>query len=138
MKMITNDDRTKNVIDVGEPQGSISFLSRSEFPAWYVPSYAELRLIYEQRHILNSLLRLSDDKHIFWSSTEGGSIWKGHRDGPSGQNYGGSVAGYSGVAVKFGGEDNSVVGVSCLNFYTGKSVTIAKTYDNPFILIREF
>lgn len=138
MKMIMNDDRYLNVVDVGEPDGSISFLSRFEFPEWYVPSYKELRLIYEQRHILSSQLTLSDDKHIFWSSNEGGYIWKGKSDGPTGQNYGGNIAGYSGVAVKLGGKDDEVRGVKCLNFYTGKSVTIAKTYDNPFILIRKF
>jgi len=136
--MMINDDYRVNVIDVGEPSGSISYLSGNKFPTWYVPSINELALVYKEKKAISSLLDLNDEGHILWSSSEGGEVWKGHNDGPNGGNFGETIEGYSGVKVSLGGKKDAVTGVACLNFYTGKSVTIAKTYDNPFILIRKF
>ena len=135
--MIINDDQF-NVIDMGEPSGSISYLSGHKFPTWYVPSINELALLYKEKKAISSLLDLNDEGHILWSSSEGDYVWKGHGDGPDGQNYGKTIAGYSGVKVSLGDDHYVVRGAACLNFYTGKIVTIAKTYDNPFILIRKF
>lgn len=117
---------------------SISYLSGNKFPTWYVPSINELALVYKEKKAISSLLDLNDEGHILWSSSEGGEVWKGHNDGPNGGNFGETIEGYSGVKVSLGGKKDAVTGVACLNFYTGKSVTIAKTYDNPFILIRKF
>ena len=142
MNMIVNDNLSLNaLIDVGDPE-SISYKARYEFPTWFIPSLEELRLLYKVKHILSSLLDLSNEKHFLWSSTEGSDyIWKGNGDGPNGQNLndGDYFEGYVGIPVKLGLTSvDSVNGGLCIDFYTGEVLNIAKTYSNPYIFIRKF
>lgn len=159
-KMLSNDP-FNNIVDIGEDR-SIPQILIKDFSDWYLPSIMELELIYKQKHILKDILKITDEQHILWSSTEGGSIWKGHKDDPRGRNYatGKYYTNENGIAVKLVGEHeasnggevrqffddaigaskglSTVTGVSCINFYTGRVVYIAKTHGKPFVLIRRF
>ncbi len=138
IQMLTHD-KFDNVVDQGEPTSISQFFIFYDIGDWFLPSLEELCLVYKQKKNLSTTLQLSDKYHILWSSTEGypNEIWQGHGDGPDGQNLadGKYFEGYSKIPVKLGGK---VTGAMCINFYTGKKVSIAKTYNKAFILIREF
>jgi hypothetical protein len=158
--MISND-RFNNVLDPGEVESIPQLLYRS-FSDWYVPSVEELKMIYYEKALLKDHLGLSSENRLFWSSNEGGRIWQGHGDGPRGDDLPGGTyfEGFSGKQVKLIGEyeakdDNAVkefiddqLGVSggkswvrgalCVDFFTGKTIPITKTYPKSLILIRRF
>lgn len=132
MNMIANDDKYLNVVEIGEPY-SITFSMADKFPNWYIPSHAELKILYKQRHLLPASARIG----VYWSSTEGGLVERYKRNGPRGENLDKKyLAGYSKVKVDLG--KWGVTGVKCIDFANGLTIDVAKTYDHQTILIREF
>jgi hypothetical protein len=131
-------DKYNNPVDIGEYHSIPQLIKMGK---WFVPSIDELREAYKQKDVLKNILDLRSRKeHIFWSSTEGGNIYKGHGDAPDGGNYpkGKSLRGGTGTVVNLWGGQYSVAGVQCINFYNGKRVVISKAHAKPFFLVKEF
>jgi len=138
MCLMLADTIDKNVVDPGEPY-SIPYYLRNYKNDWYVPSYDELKLLYDNREALN--LPLTYAERIVWSSTEGNPVYKGNNDGPNGENSTSdwNFEGYTGHKVKLTSQARLAHnGVKCIDFFTGKTLTIAKTYGKTVLFIKEF
>uniref|UniRef100_UPI0032176F94 hypothetical protein n=1 Tax=uncultured Draconibacterium sp. TaxID=1573823 RepID=UPI0032176F94 len=138
MAIMLADDLDLNVVDPGEPY-SVAYYIKQNSNDWYVPSYDELKLLYESRQLLG--LGFKSEDRIVWSSTEGDYIYKGRSDGPRGEDMpsGWKFDGYSGHKVDLTSSAGKARnGVKCMDFYTGKTLNIAKTYGKTVVFIREF
>ncbi len=132
LNMIMNDQKDLNIMDVGEDY-SITFDMSEKFPNWYIPSYYELKLLYNQRKLLPHSARSG----VYWSSTEGYTVKRYESNGPRGENLNRKyLEGYSNVKVDLG--EHGVTGVKCIDFTNGLTIQVAKTYAHNCILIREF
>lgn len=138
MCILLADNIDLNIVDPGDPF-SIPYFLRSNSNDWYVPSFAELKLLYENRALLG--IQLPSKGRVVWSSTEGGIIHKGYQDGPLGEDMpsGWNFEGYNGHKVDLTSEPRKARnGVKCIDFYTGNTVNISKTYGKTLLLIQAF
>ena len=143
LNLIKRDNTDLNVWDIGEEPSIPQILDNFDNNKWFLPSKEELKQIYKNRGKLG-FIGNQYNKFIWSSNVDiGHYIYKGHNDRYNGtsvdpnQNepHNQNTRIYEKMNLK---TDDKVVGVKCLNFSNGNSVSILGAYEHYFFVIREF